>query len=655
MKRNAITIAKYLFFAAFLLTLGPVVVKFFLGDAENGFQKTRLKFHKANLKGALPVDPDDLNKIFEPREWTVPVAMKSEDLTPIKKHLPTPVPFQKKPEEHDGHSDDLKDWHNYEAIEEELRRTGPGEQGVSVILGPEDEEKKKDLYSVNGFNALASDKISLDRAIKDIRHPDCRKKKYRPKLLNASIVVPFHNEHWSTLLRTVKSVLNRSPPELLHEIILVDDFSSKEHCKKQLDDHLAQNYGGKVKVIHQTRREGLIRTRITGAKAAMGQVLIFLDSHVEANVNWLPPLLDPITENYKTVVCPFIDVIDYENFAYRAQDEGARGAFDWEFFYKRLPLLKKDLQNPSQPFKSPVMAGGLFAISTKWFWELGGYDPGLDIWGGEQYELSFKIWQCGGTMVDAPCSRVGHIYRKFAPFPNPGIGDFIARNYKRVAEVWMDEYKEFLYARRPHYRTADMGDVSQQLAVRERLHCKPFRWFMAKIAFDLPLKYPMVEPPNVGEGELQNVEGKLCVDLKFASENSRFQLETCRSADPKISGEQQLQLTWHRDIRPRGRSVCFDVSKSDNKSPVILYTCHGMQGNQWWKYNVDTQQLLHPVSNLCLDCDAERKEIFMNPCDPEVKTQRWKWSVLNKEQARKEWYASKFEDTLTEPADDANY
>jgi len=64
-----------------------------------------------------------------------------------------------------------------------------------------------------------------------------------------------------------------------------------DHCKKPLDDYVSTHFNGKVEVVHQSRREGLIRTRLTGAKAATGQVLIFLDSHVEANINWLPPLL----------------------------------------------------------------------------------------------------------------------------------------------------------------------------------------------------------------------------------------------------------------------------------------------------------------------------------------------------------------------------
>ena len=49
---------------------------------------------------------------------------------------------------------------------------GPGEQGSAVILSADEESKKDTLYKVNGFNALASDKISLDRALKDIRHPE---------------------------------------------------------------------------------------------------------------------------------------------------------------------------------------------------------------------------------------------------------------------------------------------------------------------------------------------------------------------------------------------------------------------------------------------------------------------------------------------------
>lgn len=37
------------------------------------------------------------------------------------------------------------------------------------------------------------------------------------------------------------------------------------------------------------------------------------------------------------------------------------------------------------------MPGGLFAAERNYFWEIGGYDPGMDIWGGENLEISFRV------------------------------------------------------------------------------------------------------------------------------------------------------------------------------------------------------------------------------------------------------------------------
>ena len=71
----------------------------------------------------------------------------------------------------------------------------------------------------------------------------------------------------------------------------------------------------------------------------------------------------------------------------------------------------------------------------------------------------------------------------------------------RLAEVWMDEYKEYFYIRDPPISKLDFGDVSEQKAIRKKLDCKPFSWFMHEVAYDMPEKFPL-PPKNKVWGEV---------------------------------------------------------------------------------------------------------------------------------------------------------
>lgn len=59
----------------------------------------------------------------------------------------------------------------------------------------------------------------------------CKYWHYDENLLTSSVVIVFHNEGWSTLMRTVHSVIKRTPRKYLAEIVLIDDFSNKGNSK----------------------------------------------------------------------------------------------------------------------------------------------------------------------------------------------------------------------------------------------------------------------------------------------------------------------------------------------------------------------------------------------------------------------------------------
>ena len=195
-------------------------------------------------------------------------------------------------------------------------------------------------------------------------------------LPSASIIICFYREDFSVLLRTIHSVIDRSPKENLYEIILINDLSDI-NIIPNITNHLeSENLTDLVKVHTTPERLGLIRARIFGARKAMGDVLVFLDSHVEANTQWLEPLLTRIHGDKTRVVAPIIDIINADTFKYESSPL-VRGGFNWGLNFKWDSIPRSELQTEqdfAKPFKSPTMAGGLFAIDRKYFHEIGEYE-----------------------------------------------------------------------------------------------------------------------------------------------------------------------------------------------------------------------------------------------------------------------------------------
>uniref|UniRef100_H2ZCM2 Polypeptide N-acetylgalactosaminyltransferase n=1 Tax=Ciona savignyi TaxID=51511 RepID=H2ZCM2_CIOSA len=549
------------------------------------------------------------------------------------KFEPAVVKAPKKP--HVEYSEYPKlNWRTLGNYETQLaKRSGPGEYGAAVHATSDEKEAVEASIKEFGFNMVNSDKISLDRLPKDLRHDECRHWEYPDDLPDISVIIVFHNEGWSTLMRTVHSVINLTPKKLLHEIIMIDDRSNKEHLGLKLTKYI-QRFQGLVKLYRNERREGLIRARCIGAQKSeprTGRILVYLDAHCEVAPNWLPPLIMPIVKNRKVTTVPLIDVINGQDYTFTSQAGGdsngfARGAWDWSMLWKRVPLTKEEnnrRKHTTDPYRSPAMAGGLFAIERQYFFDIGLYDPGLEIWGGENFELSFKIWMCEGEVLFVPCSRIGHVYRlpgwsgnpppEYVP-SNPSL-----RNYIRVVETWWDEYKDYFYASRPETINMPYGDISAQVKYRQEHNCKSFKWFMENIAYDITEHYPL-PPKNKEWGEVRGVDSHQCLDsMGHKNGDGALEAGNCH----RMGGNQLFRLSEANQLSQ------YDQCVTIQRGVVTLMHCDTTQFREW-DHDLATKSIRQTGNGKCLERGELVHKVFLAVCDPKKKTQRWE---INKVQS----------------------
>jgi len=497
-----------------------------------------------------------------------------------------------------------------------------GEMGCGIELqnvNPYVKKIKEDMYQGQGFDEYISENlVSLNRSLPDRRDDWCKENvlvdpNYLP---STSIIIIFHNEAWSTLLRTVYSVINRSPAHLLAEVILVDDASTLPRLGQELQDWV--DTMDKVKLIRNKERRGLMVTRMKGVLESKSQVLTFLDSHIEATDGWLEPLLERIYLNPKAIACPVIEEVNDKTFQYKFVTRDLVGVFFWnlDFGWRQIHI-------PNwAPYTTPVMAGGLFSIRKEWFAQLGFYDEGMEIWGGEQLELSFKTWMCGGSIEIVPCSRVGHIFRTFSPYKWTTKVKLPEYNYKRVAAVWMDNFKHLYYDRLGKTggeladNIGDFGDVSERLELREALQCENFEWYLRN---QMP---ELARNKILGAGEIRNFHQQFCLDQQDTEHNVGLPVLVfdCHGLKGNQYWYYKQDKTITRDFLCMGKKR--PGSKNDNH--VELVECDPARDS--WDYSPHTGLLRHEQAGKCLKVTRTPLKLWLKECNSRDTEQKWHWT-----------------------------
>ena len=163
------------------------------------------------------------------------------------------------------------------------------------------------------------------------------------------------------------------------------------------------------------------------------------------------------------------------------------------------------------------MVGCAIGVDRHHFFRLGGFDEGLEVWGGENIELAFRYWMCGGEVKTVPCSRVGHIFKKFPYGFKDGKWVTMFKNSGRVAKLWMGDYQKYFFAfnkvygmKQSSYTLEENNSISQRKRFIDSLQCKSFKWYLENVAKELQ------EPPknSIYYGEIVNKFVTLCFKVE---------------------------------------------------------------------------------------------------------------------------------------------
>ncbi len=217
-------------------------------------------------------------------------------------------------------------------------------------------------------------------------------------LHSVTVVVPYY-ERPGRLMLTLAGLERQSYPRELFEVVVVDDGSDPPLVRPVTSLDLRVEY-------QEDLGFGLARARNTGARAARGDILVFLDCDMipedgwlAAHARWHHVASDVVTVGFRFHVDPEgVDGSDVLGRSGTLEElfEG-REVTRPEWIETILTRTRDLTSDDDDLFR--VLTGGNFGISRGFFETVGGFDETFTQWGGEDTDFAYRAYTLGGVLV----------------------------------------------------------------------------------------------------------------------------------------------------------------------------------------------------------------------------------------------------------------
>lgn len=219
-----------------------------------------------------------------------------------------------------------------------------------------------------------------------------------------SCIITSRNEDNSILNATIQGFLDTTIT-YDREIIVVDDGSNiPVTCQYK-----------EVKLFRNKQPRGVSSSRRYGSLVARGDVLVWMDAHMNFTNGWLDKML-PYVES-KAMLCPVIFNYDYSS----QPAYGSRLTWNSERNYnkKKCPGFKRQyiMKFPGNgAVEVPMVNPACYMMSKESYWKTGGFSPLLRVWGATEQDISIRAWITGFGVKCVTNAKVGHLFRPIHPY-----------------------------------------------------------------------------------------------------------------------------------------------------------------------------------------------------------------------------------------------